>query len=566
MSASPIRQRRCDDALLAALTAAGNDALLSRLFAAREISDVREARHELADLPHFDGLKNIHAAAARLAHAVTTGERVMVVGDYDADGATACALAVRGLRAFGARVDYLVPNRFENGYGISPSLVDAAQAVGAQLLLTVDNGIAAHAAVAHAHSLGMEIVVTDHHLPAETLPDCLIVNPNQAGCAFPSKSLAGVGVMFYVLSAVRSVLRAQNYFDDRPAPNLAQWLDLVALGTIADVVRLDHTNRTLVAQGLARIRRGQMCAGIRALFTVAARDFRRARSFDLGFFIGPRINAAGRLDDMSLGIRCLLSDDETEAAALAEELDTLNRERRSIEQSMVREALTLPQVELANGQRTISVFAEDWHQGVVGIVAGRLRERFYRPTLAFARDDEGLLRGSGRSVEGLHLRDALDLTAKRFPQLIIKFGGHAMAAGLTIHADAFKDFCEAFENVVSDLLGEDDLVREYLTDGSLQTDEITLGTARKLADQVWGQGFVEPSFCDVFEVLTQKTVGTGHLKLELRKERHTFEAMMFRSTDSLPPIIRAVYRPVANLWRDQEELQLYLDYWEAVSQ
>ncbi|MDO5686109.1 MAG: single-stranded-DNA-specific exonuclease RecJ [Neisseria sp.] len=562
--ASKIRERRYDAGLYQALTAAGNDALLSRLFAARQIGAIHEAQHDLGQLLHFSELKNIQAAARRLAEAVIRHERIMVMADYDADGATACALAVRGLRAMGAAVDYIVPNRFANGYGISPPLVDAARAAGADVLLTVDNGIAAHEAVAYAHALGMEVVVTDHHLPGDVLPDCLIVNPNQPDCAFPCKSLAGVGVMFYVLSALRSELRAMDYFHDgRPAPNLAQWLDLVALGTVADVVRLDHNNRVLVAQGLARIRRGKMSVGIRALFTVAARDFRRARAFDLGFFIGPRINAAGRLDDMDLGIRCLLCDDETQAAELAAELDTLNRERRSIEQGMIREALELPQVELSARQRTISVFGEDWHQGVIGIVAGRLREQFYRPTLAFARGDDGQLRGSGRSVEQLHLRDALDLTAKRFPHLIVKFGGHAMAAGLTLRADAFEGFQAAFEEVVAGLIDENDLIREYRTDGSLDAAELTLDTARKLAGQVWGQGFVEPSFCDTFHVLTQKTVGTQHTKLELGKDRHTFEAMIFRSTEPLPATIRAVYRPVVNLWRDQEELQLFIDYWEA---
>ena len=545
------------------LMAAGADPLLARLLAARAVAEPHQLADKLSGLIPFGELKDCEAAAARLADAVARRERILIVADYDADGATACAVAVKGLQSMGAVVDFLVPNRFEHGYGLTPELAEMAARQGAQILMTVDNGIASLAGVARAQALGLEVIVTDHHLPAEQVPDCLIVNPNQHGCGFASKSLAGVGVIFYVLMALRAELRARGAFSDRPEPNLGELLDLVALGTVADVVGLDYNNRILVSQGLKRMRLGKMRPGIRALFKVARRDWRKAQPFDMGFALGPRINAAGRLDDMSVGIACLLADDDETAEALAAQLNDLNIERREIEQSMLQDALNgFPEV-LPSGQTTVVAYRDDFHQGVVGIVASRLKERFYRPTIVFAPADNGEVRGSGRSIPKLHLRDALDLVAKRHPDLILKFGGHAMAAGLSIREENLAAFQTAFEQTVRELVCEEDLSQTYITDGSLAPADITLERAQTLALQVWGQGFAPPSFTDEFAVIRQQPMGVAHKKVWLQKDGFEFEAMFWRCTEIIPERIRTVYRPVANEWRNNIELQLYIDYWEA---
>ncbi len=545
------------------LMAAGADPLLARLLAARAVAEPHQLADKLSGLIPFGELKDCEAAAARLADAVARRERILIVADYDADGATACAVAVKGLQSMGAVVDFLVPNRFEHGYGLTPELAEMAARQGAQVLMTVDNGIASLAGVARAQALGLEVIVTDHHLPAEQVPDCLIVNPNQHGCGFASKSLAGVGVIFYVLMALRAELRARGAFSDRPEPNLGELLDLVALGTVADVVGLDYNNRILVSQGLKRMRSGKMRPGIRALFKVARRDWRKAQPFDMGFALGPRINAAGRLDDMSVGIACLLADDDETAEALAAQLNDLNIERREIEQSMLQDALNgFPEV-LPSGQTTVVAYRDDFHQGVVGIVASRLKERFYRPTIVFAPADNGEVRGSGRSIPKLHLRDALDLVAKRHPDLILKFGGHAMAAGLSIREENLAAFQTAFEQTVRELVCEEDLSQTYITDGSLAPADITLERAQTLALQVWGQGFAPPSFTDEFAVIRQQPMGVAHKKVWLQKDGFEFEAMFWRCTETIPERIRTVYRPVANEWRNNIELQLYIDYWEA---
>ncbi len=545
------------------LMAAGADPLLARLLAARAVAEPHQLADKLSGLIPFGELKDCEAAAARLADAVARRERILIVADYDADGATACAVAVKGLQSMGAVVDFLVPNRFEHGYGLTPELAEMAARQGAQILMTVDNGIASLAGVARAQALGLEVIVTDHHLPAEQVPDCLIVNPNQHGCGFASKSLAGVGVIFYVLMALRAELRARGAFSDRHEPNLGELLDLVALGTVADVVGLDYNNRILVSQGLKRMRSGKMRPGIRALFKVARRDWRKAQPFDMGFALGPRINAAGRLDDMSVGIACLLADDDETAEALAAQLNDLNIERREIEQSMLQDALNgFPEV-LPSGQTTVVAYRDDFHQGVVGIVASRLKERFYRPTIVFAPADNGEVRGSGRSIPKLHLRDALDLVAKRHPDLILKFGGHAMAAGLSIREENLAAFQTAFEQTVRELVCEEDLSQTYITDGSLAPADITLERAQTLALQVWGQGFAPPSFTDEFAVIRQQPMGVAHKKVWLQKDGFEFEAMFWRCTETIPERIRTVYRPVANEWRNNIELQLYIDYWEA---
>ena len=560
-----IRTRQANPEAEQALLAAGTPPLLARLFAARNVRSPAELHNHLASLLPYQSLKNIDAAAERLARAIQEQERILIVADYDADGATACAVGILGLRRMGARVEFLVPDRFKHGYGLTPQLADLAAERGTQLLLTVDNGISSTAGVARAQALGMDVIITDHHLPGDTLPECIIVNPNQSGCAFASKNLAGAGVIFYVLTALRALLRTQQWFNPQrlPEPNLAELLDLVALGTVADVVTLDYNNRILVSQGLKRMQIGKTRPGIQALFQVAQRDMRQAKPFDLGFAIGPRINAAGRLENMEIGIACLLAEDPATAAELAEQLNELNRARQEIEQNMLQEALTLADQIIVGNSLGITAFHPDWHQGVVGIVAGRLKDRFHRPTIVFAPTGNGELRGSGRSIPSLHLRDAIDLVAKRHPDLILKFGGHAMAAGLSIREQDFPRFQQAFESVLTELLDQDSLTRTFLTDGSLSPEEISLHTAETLSKQVWGQGFQPPCFYNQFEVLWQRVVGNGHKKAGLNCGGHTVEAMFFRCAEELPAKIYTVYRPIANQWRNQYELQLHIDHWEA---
>jgi single-stranded-DNA-specific exonuclease len=483
------------------------------------------------------------------------------VADYDADGATACAVGMRALAAMGAKVDFIVPNRFEFGYGLTPEIVALAAQSNPDIIITVDNGIASVDGVAEANRRGIQVLVTDHHLPGLSLPDAaVIVNPNQVGDHFASKNLAGVGVIFYTMSAVRAELRARNFFAGKSEPNLADLLDLVALGTIADVVRLDHNNRVLVEQGLARIRAGRMSRGLRALMQVAGRDPNRASTYDLGFVVGPRLNAAGRLNDMSLGIACLLADDERSATELAAKLDALNRERRAIESEMRDVALaSLTDVDVG-ARYALSMFDASWHQGVVGILASRIREKYHRPVIAFAQDGQGNLKGSGRSIPGFHMRDALDLVAKRHPMLISKFGGHAMAAGLTIPESAMADFADAFELVARELLTPIDLAERIETDGALDAAELTFDFVQSIDAQVWGQGFSAPSFTGHFRVLEQRVVAEKHLKLKISLAGTTFEAMRFGSSDALNPSIDAVFRPSINEFRGQSTLQLVLDH------
>ena len=567
MSAVNIQTRPVNETVCHSLIQSGADPLTARLCAARGVVSPSELDDKLAALLPYQTLTNCEAAAARLADAVQKKEKILIVADYDADGATACSVGMAGLGAMGAAVDFLVPNRFEHGYGLTPELAEIAAARGVDLLVTVDNGIASIAGVARAQALGLDVIVTDHHLPADEVPNCIIVNPNQRGCGFASKSLAGVGVIFYVLMALRAELRRRNYFSGGlKEPNLGELLDLVALGTVADVVPLDHNNRILVSQGLKRMRSGKMRPGIRALFDVARRDWKKAQPFDMGFALGPRINAAGRLDDMSLGIACLLAPSEAEAQTLAEQLNGLNIERREIEQSMLQDALNAFPDSLPAGQTTLVAYRDDFHQGVVGIVASRLKDRFYRPAIVFAPADNGEVRGSGRSIPNLHLRDALDLVSKRHPNLILKFGGHAMAAGLSILEHNIPAFQTAFEEAVREMVREEDLSQTFITDGSLAAGDITLEQAQNLARQVWGQGFAPPSFTDLFRVVRQQSLGAEgkHKKAWLQKDGCEFEAMFWRCSEDIPEYIRTVYRPVANEWRNNLELQLYIDYWEAV--
>ena len=597
-----ITTRTCPADARAALEAAGLAPAWARLYAARGVTHPEQIAHRLPQLLPPAGLLHVERAAALLADAIAAGKRLLIVADYDADGATACAVGVRGLRMLGAQVDFIVPNRLEHGYGLSPDIVKLAAARQPDLLITVDNGIAAVEGVAAANALGIPVLVTDHHLPGDTLPNAAcIVNPNQPGCGFASKHLAGVGVMFYVLLALRAELRRRGAFAEKAEPDLRELLDLVALGTVADVVKLDANNRTLVAQGLARMRAGKACAGINALFHAAGRDPRRATVFDLGFMLGPRLNAAGRIDDMALGIECLLADDPATAQRLAQQLDTLNRERRSIEADMQEEALAiLARFDPADSHSLVA-FQPGWHVGVIGILASRLKDKFHRPTIVFASSDSssgaegslqmqrgptglplaggaegslqpqrgptglplaGELKGSGRSIPGLHLRDALDLVDKRHPGLILKFGGHAMAAGLSIPAGRHEEFSRAFEAVVRELLDPADLEGVIETDGELELAEHRYELAVEIDHAVWGQGFPAPLFTATFDVLAQRVVGDKHLKLKLARQGEAFEAMRFFHPDPLPERIRAVYALMPNAFNGQQSLQLKLQHWE----
>ena len=553
--------RERDPLAFNALIAAHVDPRMARVYAARGIISESDLNHKLSALLSPAELASVKDAATLLADAIQAGKRLLIVADYDADGATACAVGMRALAAMGAKVDFIVPNRFEFGYGLTPEIVALAAGRDPDIIITVDNGIASVDGVAEANRRGIQVLVTDHHLPGRSLPDAaVIVNPNQVGDHFASKNLAGVGVIFYTMTALRTELRARNYFAGKTEPNLADLLDLVALGTVADVVRLDHNNRVLVEQGLVRIRAGRMSPGIRALLQVARRDPNRASTYDLGFVVGPRLNAAGRLDDMSLGISCLLADNERSATELAAKLDALNRERRLIESEM--RDLALASLEDVNvGTRyALSMFDASWHQGVVGILASRIREKYHRPVIAFAQDGQGNLKGSGRSITGFHMRDALDLVTKRHPDLISKFGGHAMAAGLTIAESAMADFANSFEAVARELLTPADLAERIETDGTLDADELTFDFVQTIDRQVWGQGFAAPSFTGHFRVLEQRVVGQKHLKLKLSLGGATFEAMRFGSGDALNTSIDAVFRPSINEFRGNATLQLVLDY------
>jgi single-stranded-DNA-specific exonuclease len=546
------------------LEQSGIHPLLARLYAARGIAAADELDTQLKSLLPPEGLKGIDTAAALLADAVDAGKKILIVADYDCDGATACAVGLRALRMFGALADYLVPNRFETGYGLSPEVAQLAAAKQPDVLVTVDNGIASVTGVAEAKRLGMTVIVTDHHLPGDELPAAdAIVNPNQPGCRFASKSIAGVGVMFYVMLALRAELRKRGHFTARAEPNLAELLDLVALGTVADVVSLDRNNRILVAQGLARIRQRRMAPGIAALLQVAGRDPTRASTFDLGFAVGPRLNAAGRLADMSLGIECLATDDMGRALNIAQELDAINHERRAIEADM-REAAAIQLEGIDAAERaSLTLFDPAWHQGVIGILAGRVKEKLHRPTFVFARGDNGELKGSGRSIPGLHLRDALDLVAKHKPDLLLRFGGHAAAAGLTLREDDLPTFESLFEKVASALLSPAALNRTLETDGPLEAGYYGLTSARLLQDAIWGQGFPAPMFADEFEVVQQRLLKEKHLKLTLKKGHARFAAIRFNHAEGAPERIRAAFRLDINEWQGEASVQLVLEHFEA---
>jgi len=557
-----IRRRPVPAPIEASLRSGGMHPVLARLYAARGVRMSGELDYRLGAMLPPQQLRHAEAAAALLADAIVRGDRMLIVADYDCDGATACAVGLRGLRAMGARVDFFVPNRFELGYGLTPELVDLVAPLRPELLITVDNGIASIDGVARANALGMRTLITDHHLPADELPAAAcIVNPNQPRCEFPSKSLAGVGVMFYVLAALRAEMRRRSLFSEsRPEPNLGALLDLVAVGTVADVVRLDQNNRILVSQGLQRIRAGNACVGIRALFAIAGRKPETATTFDLGFAVGPRINAAGRLSDMRLGIECLATDDMSRALEIARQLDELNRERRSIESGMRLDAeAALDGIDPA-ARATLTLFDPSWHQGVVGILAGRIKDRCHRPTFAFAPTASGELRGSGRSIAGLHLRDCLDLVSKQHPTLLRRFGGHAAAAGVTIAATDVAAFEAAFEATARRMLDASALSRVVETDGALEVEYMSYEVARMLEAAIWGQGFPGPLFADDFVVRNQRIVGGKHLRLHLELGRHKVEGIFFNQAEPLPERAHLVYRLRVNEYNGLSSVEVGVEH------
>jgi len=551
-----------------ALEQAGLHPLLARLFAARGVRSADELDDALTRLLPPAGLRGAAAAATLLADAIGAGSRICVVADYDCDGATACAVALRGLRLLGAKPEslcYVVPDRRVHGYGLTPQIVDLARAQSAEILMTVDNGIASLEGVAHARAAGLAVLVTDHHLPvsvagAVALPDAdVIVNPNQPDCSFASKHLAGVGVAFYVLLSLRAELRARGEFATAAQPRLDTLLDLVALGTVADVVRLDRNNRCLVAQGLRRVRAGRMQAGVAALFAVAGRDPRQASTGDFGFAIGPRLNAAGRLADMTLGIECLLSDDPVRASELATLLDTINRERRTLEAGMREDAEQ--QVDRAFAltgeiEPALAVFDPSFHEGVVGIIAARLKDRLHRPSFVFALGQDGALKGSGRSIDGFHLRDALDLVSKRHPGLLVRFGGHAMAAGCTIARADFATFRGALQQTAIEGLGVAGAERTVLNDGPLASEHFDPVTARLIDDQVWGAAFAAPVFSDVVEIVSQRLVGEKHLKLAVRVGGVVRDAIWFGHSEPVEGRVRLAWRLGLDAYNGIERVQM----------
>ena len=550
------------------LEQAGVHPLLARLFAARGVTHRDDLDDGLARLLQPDGLQGAQEAARLLADTIVQGKRICVVADYDCDGATACAVAVRGLRLLGAaHVGYLVPDRVVDGYGLTAPIAQRVHAQGADLLVTVDNGIASVEGVAQANALGLQVLVTDHHLPGPELPQAaVIVNPNQPGCTFPSKSLAGVGVMFYVLLALRAELRARGAFAAGDQPKLDVLLPIVALGTVADVVKLDPNNRRLVAQGLRRVRAGNLPPGMAALFTAAGRDARVATSFDFGFAIGPRINAAGRLSDMTLGIECLLTDDPVRADELARTLDAINRERREIEGDMREQALALAQ-SLFDSEETpppaICVFDPDFHEGVVGIVASRIKEQFHRPTFVFAASQaagkEHELKGSGRSIPGFHLRDALDLVAKRHPGVLLRFGGHAMAAGCTVAEEHLETFEAAIAQVAAQWLDASTLQRQLETDGPLPAEYRRTDLVDTLHQEVWGQGFPPPVFSEEVDIVSQRLVGEKHLSLRIRHQGQPVDGIWFGRTEPLPARVKLAFRLDADEWQGQRRVRFLVE-------
>ena len=555
--------RRFDRNVVQALTNRGFPEPLARALAARHVTSPSDLDYEFKEMLSPWDLKNCREAGEAIADAIWKQKKIVIIGDYDCDGATAVSVGILGLQALGAfNVSYLIPDRDKDGYGLSPQLVDRAAAAGAELIITVDNGISSVAAVEHAKTLGIEAVVTDHHLPGDEIPDTLVVNPNQRGDTFPSKSLAGVGVIFYVLIAVRSALRAKGAYPNGKQPNLQHLIDLVALGTVADVVPLDRNNRILVSKGLDSIRAGKMQPGVSALLSVAGKNAHRISANDLGYILGPRINAAGRLDSINKGVECLTSYDYNTALFYAKELDQINAERRNREVSMQSDAILSLQTISVDDSNSIVLKGDDWHAGIIGLVASRIKEQTYRPVIVFAPSEENgehVLKGSGRSIPGIHLRDALDRVSKLSPGLILKFGGHAMAAGLTIRKDAFDEFKELFARAVKELSDPEMFERNIVTDGELRASDFNIELVEAIRKHVWGQAFPEPLFANQFKVLSQRVLKDQHLKLSLEVDGREIQAIWFRHKRELPPTVRLAYKLDINDFRGRQSVQLIIE-------
>ena len=555
--------RRFDRNVVQALTNRGFPEPLARALAARHVTSPSDLDYEFKEMLSPWDLKNCREAGEAIADAIWKQKKIVIIGDYDCDGATAVSVGILGLQALGAfNVSYLIPDRDKDGYGLSPQLVDRAAAAGAELIITVDNGISSVAAVEHAKTLGIEAVVTDHHLPGDEIPDTLVVNPNQRGDTFPSKSLAGVGVIFYVLIAVRSALRAKGAYPNGKQPNLQHLIDLVALGTVADVVPLDRNNRILVSKGLDSIRAGKMQPGVSALLSVAGKNAHRISANDLGYILGPRINAAGRLDSINKGVECLTSYDYNTALFYAKELDQINAERRNREVSMQSDAILSLQTISVDDSNSIVLKGDDWHAGIIGLVASRIKEQTYRPVIAFAPSEENgehVLKGSGRSIPGIHLRDALDRVSKLKPGLILKFGGHAMAAGLTIRKDAFDEFKELFARAVKELSDPEMFERNIVTDGELRASDFNIELVEAIRKHVWGQAFPEPLFANQFKVLSQRVLKVKHLKLSLEVDGREIQAIWFRHKRELSPTVRLAYKLDINDFRGRQSVQLIIE-------
>lgn len=555
--------RRFDRNVVQALTNRGFPEPLARALAARHVRNPSDLDYEFKEMLSPWDLKNCKEAGEAIADAIWKQKKIVIIGDYDCDGATAVSVGILGLQALGAfNVSYLIPDRDKDGYGLSPQLVDRAAASGAQFIITVDNGISSVAAVEHAKELGIETVVTDHHLPGDEIPDTLVVNPNQRGDTFQSKSLAGVGVIFYVLIAVRSALRAKGAYPNGKQPNLQHLIDLVALGTVADVVPLDRNNRILVSKGLDSIRAGKMQPGVSALLSVAGKNAHRISANDLGYILGPRINAAGRLDSINKGVECLTSYDYNTALFYAKELDQINAERRNREVSMQSDAILSLQTISIDDSSSIVLKGDDWHAGIIGLVASRIKEQTYRPVIAFAPSEENgehVLKGSGRSIPGIHLRDALDRVSKLSPGLILKFGGHAMAAGLTIRKDAFDEFKELFARAVKELSDPEMFERNIVTDGELRASDFNIELVEAIRKHVWGQAFPEPLFANQFKVLSQRVLKDQHLKLSLEVDGREIQAIWFRHKRELPPTVRLAYKLDINDFRGRQSVQLIIE-------
>ena len=535
------RKRLINNDVSEALIKKGFHPKLATLYAARDIKNANNISYELEDLIPPTSLLSANSAAKFLATHIDKKNKIIIIGDYDADGATASACGVLGLKKFGADVSFIVPNRFKFGYGLTPEIVELASEKKPDLIITVDNGIASIEGVSNAREKGIDVLITDHHLPADILPDAnFIINPNQPDCTFPSKNLCGVGVIFYLLLSLRAFYRNEGKFSNTSEPKLSDLLELVCLGTVADLVTLDFNNRILVSSGIKKMRSGMGNYGIRAIAKLSKKNIYEMKTSDLSFSIAPKLNAAGRLADMSLGIKCLISETLDEALLYAKQLISLNDQRRFIETGMLETALSSINI-TTNINYSITLFNSNWHQGVIGIIASRLKEKYYRPTIIFAKDDNGLLKGSGRSISSFHLRDALDLVSKEYPEIIVTFGGHAMAAGLAIKEEDFNNFSKAFEQIAKRLLSEDDLNLTVDVDNSILDDDLNYKTVNLINKEIWGQGFPPPLFLDEFNIISQRIVAEKHTKLYLSKDEINYDAIFFNNVQIQPDRIRAIY-------------------------